>query len=185
VLDKLFSFRGRLSRLQFLGWTIALAVIFTVGTVVLVTTGVVSGQMLHARSSPGAIGLAAGLAMLILYLWSGLALQVKRIRDIGLSPLLVIVGLMIFSFIDGLILSRYLHFRLWPFQHQATISGLVNLAFMGMLLFWPGEGDDDAPRAAPRDVAPMAPQPSVPRPTISMSLPQPGAARREFGLRTR
>jgi uncharacterized membrane protein YhaH (DUF805 family) len=177
-----------LSRLEYFGWAIALGVIFVIGTVVLVVTGVVSGQMLNARSSPAAVGLAAVFVMVIAYLWSALALQAKRIRDIGLSPLLVIVGLMVFQVIDALILGRHLHFRLWPLDYQMTIGGLVNVAFAGMLLFWPGQRDDDAPRSEPRDSAPIAPQPSIPRPSIqrpNTAMPQPNAARREFGLRTR
>ena len=37
----------------------------------------------------GALGLIIGLGMGVAYLWCGLALAAKRIRDIGLSPLIV------------------------------------------------------------------------------------------------
>jgi uncharacterized membrane protein YhaH (DUF805 family) len=201
MLDKLFSFRGRLARLEFLGWSLAAGVIFVVLVVALV--GVVTGEMLSARSNPGFGVVVVAIGIGIFYFWCGFALQAKRIRDIGLSPLMVIVGLFLFDFFDALVLSRIFHFKLWPHSPNTGIAGLVNLAYIGMLLFWPGESGDgrlrnlwpDEPNPAP----PVASQPSAPpslqparfqsagiqQAKVQPAMSRSGGPRREFGLRTR
>jgi uncharacterized membrane protein YhaH (DUF805 family) len=168
MLDKLFSFRGRLNRVEFFCWSLAAGVIFIVMAVVLVVAGVYS---LNTRSSPGLSALVIGVAMAIAYFWCGFALQAKRIRDIGLSPVMVIVGLMLFSMFDAAVLSRIFHFKLWSFSPNTGIAGLVNLAYIGMLLFWPGESQDGRLRDLwpddPDPARPVVPQPSVaPSPSL-------------------
>ena len=58
MLAKLFSFRGRLTRLQFLGWSFAATLIFTVSAVLFIVLGVVDGRM-----NPAVTGLIAILAV--------------------------------------------------------------------------------------------------------------------------
>jgi hypothetical protein len=131
----------------------------------------------------------------VAYFWMSFALQAKRIRDIGLSPLMVIVGLMLFSMFDAAVLSRIIHFKLWSLGPNTGIGGLVNLAYLGMLLFWPGESGDgrlrglwpDEPDPAPPAIArPSVAASSSPQPArLQQAVSRPGAPRREFGLRTR
>jgi uncharacterized membrane protein YhaH (DUF805 family) len=188
LLEKLFSFRGRLARLEFLGWSLAAGVLLVVMAMVLVTAGIYS-------SSPGLAAIVIGLVMAVVYFWMSFALQAKRIRDIGLSPLMVIVGLMLFSMFDAAVLSRIIHFKLWSLGPNTGIGGLVNLAYLGMLLFWPGESGNrslrglwpDEPDPAPPVIArPSVAASSSPQPArLQQAVSRPGAPRREFGLRTR
>jgi uncharacterized membrane protein YhaH (DUF805 family) len=192
MLDKLFSFRGRLNRVEFFCWSLAAGVIFIVMAVVLVVAGV---RGLSTGSSPGVTGLLLIVAMAIAYFWCGFALQAKRIRDIGLSPVMVIVGLMLFSMFDAAVLSRIFHFKLWSLSPNTGIAGLVNLAYIGMLFFWPGQIQDgrlrdlwpDEPDPARPVVAQpsAAPPPSLQPARLQQAITRPNGARREFGLRTR
>jgi uncharacterized membrane protein YhaH (DUF805 family) len=186
VLAKLFSFRGRLTRLEFLGWSFAAVFIFTIGAVLIMTLGVIDGRMNAAVT-----GIIVVLAVLIAAVWSGLALQVKRVRDMGFSPLLVIGGLFAFEFIDTLVLRHFVHLSFFPLSLHSAVGELAQLAFIGVLLFWPSASGDSRLYDEPDDVAPVAAQASTPRPSMAPqtmagpSLAQPGGARREFGLRTR
>jgi hypothetical protein len=159
---------------------------------VLVVAGV---RGLSTGSSPGVTGLLLIVAMAIAYFWCGFALQAKRIRDIGLSPVMVIVGLMLFSMFDAAVLSRIFHFKLWSLSPNTGIAGLVNLAYIGMLFFWPGQIQDgrlrdlwpDEPDPARPVVAQpsAAPPPSLQPARLQQAITRPNGARREFGLRTR
>ena len=181
MLAKLFSFRGRLTRLEFLGWSFGATFIFIGVAVLFIVLGVIDGRM-----SAAVTGLIAIVAVVVAALWSGLALQVKRIRDMGFGPLMVIGGLMAFEVIDTLMLRRFVHLSFFPGGLHTAVGELVQLAFLGVLLFWPSAGREGAWREEPGDVAPVTPQASAPRPSMARaSLPQPGAPRREFGLRTR
>jgi uncharacterized membrane protein YhaH (DUF805 family) len=192
MLDKLFSFRGRLNRVEFFCWSLAAGVIFIVMAVVLVVAGV---RGLSTGSSPGVTGLLLIVAMAIAYFWCGFALQAKRIRDIGLSPVMVIVGLMLFSMFDAAVLSRIFHFKLWSLSPNTGIAGLVNLAYIGMLFFWPGQiqerrlrdlWPDEPDPARPVVAQPSAaPPPSLQPARLQQAITRPNGARREFGLRTR
>jgi uncharacterized membrane protein YhaH (DUF805 family) len=181
VLAKLFSFHGRLTRLEFLGWSFAGAGILIVAAVLFIVLGVIDGRM-----HPAVTGLIAILAVVVAAVWSGLALQVKRIRDMGLSPLLVIGGLMAFEVFDTLVLRHVVHLSFFAPGFHSAVGELAQLAFIGALLFWPSASRGGGWREGPEEVAPVAPQASTPRPSMARaSLPQPGAPRREFGLRTR
>ena len=181
MLAKLFSFHGRLTRLEFLGWSFAATFIFIGAAILFIVLGVIDGRMNAAVT-----GLIAILAVVVAAMWSGLALQVKRVRDMGFSPLMVIGGLMVFEVIDTLMLRRFVHLSFFPGGLHTAVGELTQLAFIGVLLFWPSAGRGGGWREEPDDAAPVAPQASAPRPSMARaSLPQPGAPRREFGLRTR
>jgi uncharacterized membrane protein YhaH (DUF805 family) len=181
VLAKLFSFHGRLTRLEFLGWSFGATFIFIGAAVLFIVLGVSDGRMNAAVT-----GLIAILALVVAAVWSGLALQVKRVRDMGLSPLLVIGGLMAFEVFDTLVLRHVVHLSFLPGGLHTAVGELAQLAFIGVLLFWPSAGRGGGSYEEPSDVAPTTPQTSTLRPAMSRSsMPQPGAPRREFGLRTR
>ena len=182
MFAKLFSFRGRLTRLEFLGWSFAGAFIFIGAPILFIVLGVIDGRM-----SAAVTGFIAILAVVVAAVWSGLALQVKRVRDMGFSPLMVIGGLIAFEVFDTMVLRHVVHLSLFPVGGFHTVVGeLAQLAFIGVLLFWPSAGRGGGFYEEPDDVAPVTPQAGAPRPSMARaSLPQPGAPRREFGLRTR
>jgi len=74
----MFGFHGRVARLPYFGYTALLAV------VVVVLIG--GGSLGFASGSAGAVlGGALFLAGFVAAVWSGLALTVKRLHDLGLS----------------------------------------------------------------------------------------------------
>jgi hypothetical protein len=93
------------------------------------------------------------------------------------------------------VLSRIFHFKLWSLSPNTGIAGLVNLAYIGMLFFWPGQIQDgrlrdlwpDEPDPARPVVAQpsAAPPPSLQPARLQQAITRPNGARREFGLRTR
>jgi hypothetical protein len=121
----------------------------------------------------------------------------KRIRDIGLSPLLVLGVMFTFDFVDLLVFSHFIPtlssvFGL-PyspgFGDYSVLAGLVHVAFMLALLLVPGGWADASPDEPASDEEPSeAPaRPMQPREAAAyVKQPvAPGAPRREFGLRTR
>ena len=179
MLAKLFSFRGRLTRLEFLGWSVAAILLLVVTAVVLVAASVVGAKDLRAGAGAGVLGLIIGLGMAVAYIWCGLALAAKRIRDIGWSPLIVITSLILFEIVDIVMLTRLIPVRyLWPLDQHTIVGGVVNLAYFGALLFWPSQDTDASPAEPSARTAPGSPRPSIPMPSAR-------APRREFGLRTR
>jgi uncharacterized membrane protein YhaH (DUF805 family) len=179
VLAKLFSFRGRLSRLEFIGWSFAASLLLVVITVALMAASVIGAKELSAGVGAGVLGLLIALAMGVAYLWCGLALAAKRIRDIGWSPLIVMASLFLFDIVDVLMLTRLIHARFfWPLDQYTIIGGAVNLVYLGTLLLWPSQDADASPAEPAARTAPSAPRSSMPMPSAR-------APRREFGLRTR
>lgn len=180
MIDVLFSFRGRLRRLQFVGWWLATIVLGIVAILALIILGVASVKTMSWGLGAGLAAVLAILGIAVLYIWIGLALAAKRIRDIGWSPLLVIGGLILFTIVDMLVLTRLLGVFPNKYGNQTAIGFLVNLAYMGVLLFWPSASDgDESEPAEPLREAPVVA--AAPRPVMR----QVGGPRREFGLRTR
>jgi uncharacterized membrane protein YhaH (DUF805 family) len=180
MLAKLFSFKGRLARLEFLGWSFAAIIAIWLTTTFLVATAIIQFKAAGGGLGTIAIVLLIGLAMCVALIWSGLALAVKRIRDIGYSPLLVIGALFLYNIVDALVLTYLIPMRaFWPFEQYTIIGGLVNLVYGAALLLLPSEGADVTPESS-SDAPPRAAAPSPPRP----SMAQAGGPRRHFGLRT-
>ncbi|KPF42592.1 DUF805 domain-containing protein [Rhizobium sp. AAP43] len=83
MIEVLFMFRGRLNRLQY----------FLTGLVAhLVVGGVAVIGIMSMRSGSGVQILLLLALFGLVSLWMSLSLQAARIRDIGLSPLLVMLG---------------------------------------------------------------------------------------------
>ncbi len=85
MFKAIFSFRGRINRLQFLlrwlGVTAALFVVVSIGFL----TGLKVGPI-------GALVSIVILIAALAYLWASLSLQARRFRDIGWNPVLIIPG---------------------------------------------------------------------------------------------
>jgi len=181
MLAKLFSFKGRLSRLEFLGWSFAAIV-----AIWLTATFLVAAALFDFKNSGGlgtiAIVLLIGLAVCVALIWSGLALAVKRIRDIGYSPVLVIGALILYDIVDVLVLRYFIPVRAFsPFQQYTIVGGVVHLVYFAALLVLPSEAADDAPEPSSSDPPSRAVAAPPPRPSMA---PAGGGPRRHFGLRT-
>ena len=74
----MFGFKGRIRRLAYFGYSIALTVLF--GALI------VGGMLSFDGAGPGVVlGGALFLAGIVGAVWCGLALTVKRLHDLGLS----------------------------------------------------------------------------------------------------
>src|SRR3982751_6319794 len=95
MIDALFGFRGRLGRLAFLGWNLAGMVL--VGAIALAF--LVLGAGLAAVGTPSSGAKIVGMLMALTAggagLWMTFALLSKRVRDIGLAPLPLVIGAMV------------------------------------------------------------------------------------------
>jgi uncharacterized membrane protein YhaH (DUF805 family) len=143
MLGSAFSFRGRIGRLQyFLGGLGVFAAFVLPMIAIMAATGVRD----PASAGPALIFIALfALVGLPLFFWASLALQARRIRDIGLEPLYVMPAMFMFTLVDFAVAVSAPGLAI-PGQHQTfvgvTVSGLMGLA----LLFWPGKSDRGGPR---------------------------------------
>jgi len=116
MLTAVFSFRGRLNRLQyFLGIVLTLLAATFLGFIELAPT---SRPALTMEVNAVLLVIAAPLAV-----WSAVSLQARRLRDIGLEPLLVIP-----LWIGSLGLA----------QIQPMLAVSISLALFACLYGWPG-----------------------------------------------
>jgi uncharacterized membrane protein YhaH (DUF805 family) len=173
MLANLFSFHGRMARLEFLGWTIASLAIVFVTTAILVFGGIVGAKGLHAgKGQATAIVLILSAVVFVIAMWSSLAISAKRVRDLGLSPLVVIGVLIVFDIVDALVLTRYTSARFfWPLAQYTMVGGMVNTAAYAAMLLWPGKSEDGGPRQSSAEER--------------LFRPQAGMAREGFGVRAR
>lgn len=193
MLQRLFSFQGRMGRLEFLGWFLILIVTTLVN---LVISAVLVVRLLSTSSTDSWLVLLGDLLLFLLCFWSSLAIQSKRIRDIGWLPVLVIPALFAFGILDAMVLTRLMPGLALPrLAHQSVLGVLVSVAYLGALLLWPGRSEGGVPREE-TDAAPRAPvaDPRVSQVRISPSMHQAsaprtdratGLRRQEFGLRGR
>ena len=98
MLEAVFSFRGRLGRLQYFVGGLALGMAIIVPLVMI-------GVSMFAHGGVGAkppLGLLALFALVAvpLFLWISLSLQARRLRDIGWNPLYVIPAVFAVDLID-------------------------------------------------------------------------------------
>ena len=138
MLDYVFGLNTRLSRLQFLLASIALAIVMTAICFFIAVNGLVhfpkgtQPQLSWAILSWPIIGSVAFFMVVTL------TLQSMRIRDIGWDPVCVIGGWIAVIVIDVIIATKMPVLALGPNHHGTIVSALVNLVMTGILLFWPG-----------------------------------------------
>jgi uncharacterized membrane protein YhaH (DUF805 family) len=187
VLNAIFSFHGRLGRLAFIGWTLAaIAVVFGVTLLFLLLGSVLAGSFSAAGAGPHILGIAMGLAAVIIGIWTTLALQAKRLRDMGFRPLTWILGATVVMMADQWLLTQFTVLRFFPpLQQYTPLGGFIAAAYMIMLLLWPSAEE-------PQAIAPQPPESRRPRtdlpapasPTL-LATPSQRQPRTEFGLRSR
>lgn len=138
MLGFMFGLNARLGRLHFFLASVALAIVmtaicFAIAMAVLRTT---SPSMVRPED------ITRNWAIIAAMIFFGLAtftLQSMRIRDIGWDPVCVIPAWIALMIVDHVVAGR---FPAWAIgeEHQATmVGGLVNLALMLALMFWPSE----------------------------------------------
>lgn len=136
MLGFVFGFNARLGRLHFFLATVGLAIVMTA------ICFAIAMAVLHDRS-PSTIRPEdltrnwAIIAAIVFFALATFMLQSMRIRDIGWDPVCVIPAWLALVIVDHLVAPR---FPAWAIgqEHQGTIvGGLVNLALMLALTFWP------------------------------------------------
>lgn len=143
MLGFLFGFNARLGRMHFFLASIALAIVmtaicFAIAMAVLRTT---SPSMVRPEdlTRNGAI-----IAAMVFFGVATFTLQSMRIRDIGWDPVCAIPAWIALMIVDHVVAGR---FPAWAIggEHQATmVGGLVNLALLLALTFWPSADSEDS-----------------------------------------
>jgi uncharacterized membrane protein YhaH (DUF805 family) len=183
MFSAVFSFRGRLNRLQyFLGsWGLGVAMI----VLVVILLASVGGMARGGTPNPTALiklGVMALLALLVIapiYSWISFSLQARRFRDIGWEPVFVIPAWMVFGVLDHLAVMGAPQIAVAGRLSGSWLGLLVNLA-LGLCL--PGKKafdvagvfDDVPPSGQPTSAGPAAP---------AAARAQPVAAPAGFGRR--
>jgi uncharacterized membrane protein YhaH (DUF805 family) len=177
MLETVFSFSGRINRLQYFASIVAL-------TAALFVPVLMIGIGLLAHGGVGAKPPLATLALLGLFfllaippfLWVSFSLQARRFRDIGWNPLYVIPGWMVFNVFDRVIAQFVPALTMGRLYHQTWLGLAVGLGLGCALLFWPGRAeDDDAPGIGASWMRPSTPPPAAPATTATYT-PAPSAA---------
>jgi uncharacterized membrane protein YhaH (DUF805 family) len=151
MLTGIFSFRGRINRLQY--WLGSLGMGVFVAVVCLAP--LMMGGGLRSGSDIGAqLGLMALLAIptLVIVLWVGLSMQARRIRDIGLDPVIVMPIWILIGIADKVLKPGFPHLSAIQLATPSTLVVLINLIGGAALCFWPGRGDTAQDIAATFDL---------------------------------
>ena len=169
MFSAVFSFRGRLNRLQyFLGsWGLG-TVTLVLAVIALASVGSRYGGATPDRAALLTLGVVALLVLIValpLYLWISVSLQARRFRDIGWEPVFVIPAWMVFDVLDHLAVMGAPQIAVAGRLSGSWLGLLVNLALGLCLLFWPGKKafdvaavfDDVPPPAQPTPAGPVAP----------------------------
>jgi uncharacterized membrane protein YhaH (DUF805 family) len=163
MLSAVFSFRGRLNRLQYFLGSWGLGVAFIVVVAIFLVTFVGVGQPTGATLlRAGLLGFAALAVAFPLYLWVSFSLQARRFRDIGWEPVFVIPAWIGAGILDRLAVMGAPQIAVIHGSGVSWFGLLLNLGLGGCLLFWPGKPpldvaavfDEVPPPAQARQVAP-------------------------------
>jgi|HubBroStandDraft_6_1064221.scaffolds.fasta_scaffold552928_2 uncharacterized membrane protein YhaH (DUF805 family) len=173
MLAAVFSFRGRLNRLQYFGGLVGLFVSFVVAALAAVLS---LGDLTALQQDPTRVLPVILIAVIALpvWIWISLSLQARRIRDIGLNPLFVIPAYMLFEVLDQAVgtsmaagasvaSTASLASVAAMMPHHTLLEPVVDLAYSLGLLFWPGRTQDSA--QGPANWADKVKLPDPPAPT--------------------
>lgn len=192
MLHTILGFGGRLGRLEY--FIISLVFGILVGLMILalflgfIPHGATAAEAKASLESPGLL-LILLLVIVPIYLWFSLALQAKRLRDIGWNPLYVIPGWIAVITIDRFVAMAFPAVALGP--SSGTLVGLlINLFMTGSLLFWPSAPTGTADWGGSTPMGSPEPQPyrpreesPVPRPAAATWSPTPAPTPSGFGRR--
>jgi uncharacterized membrane protein YhaH (DUF805 family) len=170
MLAAIFSFRGRINRLQYLGGLVGLLASFIVVAIVAVLS---IGDLASLEQNPTRVLPVILILLVALPMWIAvsLSLQARRIRDIGLNPLFVIPAYMLFEVLDQAIgtsmaggaTAASLTSVASMMPHHTLLEPVVDLAYSLGLLFWPGRAQDSG--QTPANWADKVKLPDPPAPT--------------------
>jgi len=122
LTEALFSFKGRLNRMAYFGYSVLNFVIGIVGVCI-------AAECLQSDNAIP-LGVVIGVSTLVYLVWTGYSIAAKRLHDIGLSANylwgIAFVGLATSAFSSS---SPAL----------STFFGLIQLAISAALLFYRGE----------------------------------------------
>ena len=89
MFELLFSFRGRITRLEYLGWSVLAFAMVVATALMFLLFGAALAAMGFGGSGPAILGVTMAATMTVVAVWSSLALGVRRIRDTGYDPAVV------------------------------------------------------------------------------------------------
>jgi uncharacterized membrane protein YhaH (DUF805 family) len=172
MLAAIFSFRGRLNRIQyFLGsWGLGFALIVLA---VILFVGALGGRSPEQPQNMASLGLTVLFCIAVLgpiYLWVSFSLQARRFRDIGWEPTYVIPAWIGLDLLDRLAVWAVPPIAVTPDSGVSWLGLLLNLALGGCLLFWPGRPPFDV-AAVFNDVPPPSQPAGPPRGQPAMARP--------------
>jgi uncharacterized membrane protein YhaH (DUF805 family) len=178
MLAAIFSFRGRLNRIQyFLGcWGLGAALVVLA---VILFIGALGGRSPGQPQNMASLGLTLLFCIVVLgpaYLWVSFSLQARRFRDIGWEPTVVIPAWIGLDLLDRLAVWAAPPIAVSPGSGVSWLGLLLNLGFAGCLLFWPGRPAFDV-AAVFDDVPPPSQPPGPPRDQPVMARAAAPAAR--------
>jgi TPR repeat protein/uncharacterized membrane protein YhaH (DUF805 family) len=141
IKDALFGFEGRLGRLAFLGWNLAAFILVAAIAVAFLMLGAGLSLVLSRSSgAPQILGMIMGVTAGAAGIWTALALAVKRVRDTGMAPWPVIIGVILLLALDHIIIARITDVRFFsPFANQTPLGGVLATAWFVFLFCWPGD----------------------------------------------
>ena len=143
MLGFLFGFNTRLGRLHYFLATIALAIGMT--AICFAIASYVFQNSRGAMLSPAALMAAwPTIAAMVFFGWMTFTLQCMRIRDIGWDPVCVIPAWVAILIVDKFVAGKIPAWSLGQEHNGTVVGGLVNLALVLALTFWPS-GDYERP----------------------------------------
>jgi uncharacterized membrane protein YhaH (DUF805 family) len=174
MLSAVFSFRGRLNRIQYFLGTWALgAVMIVLAVAVFAGVGGMAGAGRPDRAALINLGVTALLALLVIgpiYFWVSFLLQARRFRDIGWEPVFVIPAWIGAGILDRLAVMGAPQIAVIDGMGISWFGLLLNLGLAGCLLFWPGKKPFDI--ASVFDDVPPPGQPAPTRVAAPVRRPQ-------------
>jgi uncharacterized membrane protein YhaH (DUF805 family)/TPR repeat protein len=150
MIDALFGFQGRLQRLAFLGWNLAGMILVGAIAVGFLILGAVFSQ---AGGAATVLGVLMALSCGGTGIWMTLALTAKRIRDIGLAPLPVMIAAIVLLTFDYYFLTGLTGVRFFsPFGQYTPLGGLFAAGSMVLLICWPSATGPASDASGSRDI---------------------------------
>jgi uncharacterized membrane protein YhaH (DUF805 family) len=179
-LGFLFGFNARLGRLHYFLSTLALAVGMTAAIFAIVTYAVTNAP----RGTHPSMDSMAWPMMVCIVIFTGIAftLQSMRVRDIGWDPVCVMPAWIALLIVDKLVASKVPAWSIGHEHHGTIVGGLVNLALILALTFWPS-GDHEQPTPAFGEGRLSPPQPPRSQGPASVPAARIGRAAGGFGRR--
>jgi len=148
MINALFGFRGRLGRLAFLGWNLVGMILVGAITIAFLVLGTVLAALGVPSGGATILGVLMALTAGGAGIWMTLALLSKRVRDIGLAPLPLLIGAIALLALDDTVLTRFTDLRFFsPFARQTPLGGLLATGWFIFLICWPGRSESGGPDA--------------------------------------